>query len=339
MIETVLEVDLKLANYNWEFFFLFLEQELISATNPSSPKRPETPVKLFDSEKPASPTETEKVGNREESPSPTRGDEFNRSDVSNSTFKSLSDHEGESSDESIRDDRRKSPDLSSSASPIDSICKEPTKPPNVTVVQPSATHAMFPFMYPSNGLFSSPSSMPFPLGHMFGSSPFSSQLPFFSSGQSDISSLSPAHPLSLSLSSLSPHNQTLLQPAYSTGSSFAGSSSFSPPHAQGTQIGPMFTSRTSPRFTPYSLPSTKTTMSSSNSQNTSASLGLGCTPDLISPRTHGYGHHSPQNRSPVSLNIPSSFDTQSRSSELQNMERMLTGLDRSKMLPHSHLEK
>lgn len=188
------------------------------------------------------------------------------------------------------------------------------------------------------GFFSSPSSMPFPLGHMFGSSPFSSQLPFFSTGQSDISSLPPAHPLSLSLSSLSPHNQTLLQPAYSTGSSFTGSSSFSPPHAQGTQIGPMFTSRTSPRFTPYSLPSTKTTMSSSNSPNTSG-LGLGCTPDLISPRTHGYGHHSPQNRSPVSLNIPSSFDTQSRSSELQSMERMLTGLDRSKMMPHSHLEK
>lgn len=338
MIKTVLEVDLKLTNFNEDLFFSLLEQELISAAIPSSPKRPESPVKLFDSEKPASPTETEKVCKREESPSPTRGDEFNRSDVSNSTFKSLSDHEGESSDESIRDDRRKSPDLSSSASPIDSICKEPTKPPNVTVVQPSATHAMFPFMYPSNGLFSSPSSMPFPLGHMFGSSPFSTQLPFFSTGQSDISSLPPAHPLSLSLSSLSPHNQTLLQPAYSTGSSFTGSSSFSPPHAQGTQIGPMFTSRTSPRFTPYSLPSTKTTMSSSNSPNTSG-LGLGCTPDLISPRTHGYGHHSPQNRSPVSLNVPSSFDTQSRSSELQSMERMLTGLDRSKMMPHSHLEK
>ncbi|XP_061162216.1 T-box transcription factor TBX2-B-like [Saccostrea echinata] len=316
------------------------EQEKFSAVNSSSPKRPETPTNLNDSGKPASPTEPSKSRNTDSDLSSPNRDEFNRSDVSNSTFKSISDHEGESSDESIRDDRRKSPDLSSSASPIESICKEPTKPPNVTVVQPSATHAMFPFMYPSNGLFSSPSSMPFPLGHMFGSAPFSSQLPFFSSPQPDINSLPPTHPLSLSLSSLSPHNQTLLQPAYSTGnSSFTGSSSFSPPHAQGSHIGPMFTSRTSPRFTPYSLPSTKTTMSSSNSPVSTAGLGLGCAPDLISPRTHGYGHHSPQNRSPVSLNIPSSFDSQSRNSELQSMERMLTGLDRNKMMASSHIEK
>lgn len=321
---------------SFSFFIFSTEHE--RAAKPSSPKRSESPYTTTDSDKPSSPKEPERTGSVGALLSPSR-DEFNRSDVSNSTFKSLSDHEGDSSDESIRDDRRKSPELSSSASPIDTLCKEPTKAPNVTVVQPSATHAMFPFMYPSNGLFSSPSSMPFPLGHMFGSSPFSSQLPFFSSS-SDINSLPPAHPLSLSLSSLSPHNQTLLQPAYSTGStSFTGSSSFSPPHAQGTQIGPMFTSRTSPRFTPYSLPTSKTAMTSSSSPVASAGLGLGCASDLISPRTHGYGHHSPQNRSPVSLNIPSSFDSQSRNSDLQSMERMLTGLDRSKLLPSSHLEK
>lgn len=321
---------------SFSFFIFSTEHE--RAAKPSSPKRSESPYTTTDSDKPSSPKEPERTGSVGALSSPGR-DEFNRSDVSNSTFKSLSDHEGDSSDESIRDDRRKSPELSSSASPIDTLCKEPTKAPNVTVVQPSATHAMFPFMYPSNGLFSSPSSMPFPLGHMFGSSPFSSQLPFFSSS-SDINSLPPAHPLSLSLSSLSPHNQTLLQPAYSTGStSFTGSSSFSPPHAQGTQIGPMFTSRTSPRFTPYSLPTSKTAMTSSSSPVASTGLGLGCASDLISPRTHGYGHHSPQNRSPVSLNIPSSFDSQSRNSDLQSMERMLTGLDRSKLLPSTHLEK
>lgn len=316
----------------------FTEQEKSNPADQTTPKKSESPTHPSDRETPTTPTEPLKPRNSQSDISSPNADEFNRSDVSNSTFKSMSDHEADSSDESIRDDRRKSPDLSSSASPIESICKEPTKPPNVTVVQPSATHAMFPFMYPSNGLFSAPSSMPFPLGHMFGNSPFSSQLSFFSSPQTDMNSLPTTHPLSLSLSSLSPHNQTLLQPTYSTGSSFTGSSSFSPPHAQGSQIGPMFTSRTSPRFTPYSLPTTKTTLSSSNSPVTSANIGLGCAPDLISPRTHGYDHNSSQNRSPVSLNIPSTFNTQNRNNELQSMERMLTGLDRSKMMASSRNE-
>ena len=258
-----------------------------------------------------------------------KSDDLNQSNTNNSTLPSSSEHGDESSDESIRDERRKSPEISR-ISPIDSLTKEPTKAPNVTVMQPSATHAMFPFMYPSGGLFSSTSSIPFPLGHMF-SPPYSSQFPFLNSSQSDINNLPPSHPLSLSVNPLSQHSQSLLQPAYSTGSgsSLTGSSSLSPPHAQGSQLGPMFSSRTSPRYTPYSLPTTK---HSEHSPVGSAGLPLGGASDNISPRLNGFGHHSPQNRSPVSLNIPLSYDNHSKSNELRNMERMLSGLDRQKIL-------
>ncbi|KAK3099509.1 hypothetical protein FSP39_005522 [Pinctada imbricata] len=267
-----------------------------------------------------------------------KSDELNQSNSNanaSTTLPSNSEHSDESNDDSIRDERRKSPEISR-ISPLDSLSREPTKAPNVTVVQPSATHAaMFPFMYPSGGLFSSPSSIPFPLGHMF-NSPYSSQFSFLNSSQNDMNNLPPSHPLSLSINPLSQHSQSLLQPAFSTGTgntnSLTGSTSLSPPHQQGPHLGPMFTSRTSPRYTPYSLPHSKPHVGSSNSPVSNAALSLGAVSDNISPRMNGFGHHSPQNRSPVSLNIPMSYDTHNKSNELRSMERMLSGLDRQKIL-------
>lgn len=264
-------------------------------------------------------------------------DELDRSDISNvSPQKSDSDTDHAHSDESIIEEkeksRQKSSDLSFHSDSDEGSRKEPIKPPNVTVVQPSATHAMFPFMYPSNGLFSSSSTLPFPLGHMLfnsGSSAFSSQLPFLSQGHSDMNTLPPTHPLSLSLS-----NQSLLQPAFSTsGSSNYAGSPTSPSHP--SHLGPMFSSRPSPRYTPYSLPSTKTTMATSTSPVSATGNPL-ClssdSPTSISPRMNGLSRHSPESRSPLSLNIPSYESINSRTSnDIRSMERMLYGINRSRL--------
>lgn len=91
-------------------------------------------VKLFDSEKLVFFIEIEKVCKREELLLLIWGDEFNWFDVSNFIFKSLSDYEGESSDESICDDCWKLLDLFFSVFFIDSICKELMKLFNVMVV-------------------------------------------------------------------------------------------------------------------------------------------------------------------------------------------------------------
>ncbi|KAJ8307886.1 hypothetical protein KUTeg_014562 [Tegillarca granosa] len=256
-----------------------------------------------------------------------------RYDDLNLTSRSNGDGE-ESSDESFRESRSlstKSPDLGRTES-LDSMSKFPSRPPNVTVVQPSATHAMFPFMYPSSGLFSSSSSVPFPLGHMLfnsGNTPFGHpQLPFFAAaGQNELNNLPHTHPLSLSLNQFS-HGQSLLQPAYSSvTSSLSGTSSLSPPESRGSNYGPMFSSRTSPRYTPYSL-STKTTMATSTSPVSATGLSIGASSDSVSPRFSGISNTSPRERSPVSLNIPSSYSAGNRSNELRSMERMLSGLDR-----------
>lgn len=263
-------------------------------------------------------------------------DELDRSDISNvSPHKSESEIEHSNSDDSITEEkssRQKSPETAFHSDSDDGSRKGPIKAPNVTVVQPSATHAMFPFMYPSNGLFSSSSSFPFPLGHMLfnsGNSAFSSQLPFFSQGHSDMNNLPPTHPLSLSLS-----NQSLLQPAFSTGSSPYSGSPTSPQN-QPSHLGPMFSSRSSPRYTPYSLPSTKTTMVTSTSPVSATGNPLCATSDSsasISPRFNGISRHSPDSRSPLSLNIPTPYDSlNNRSNDIRSMERMLYGINRSRL--------
>lgn len=265
-------------------------------------------------------------------------DELDRSDISNvSPQKSDSDTDHAHSDDSLAEEKvkapQKSPEISFHSDSDEGSRKEPIKPPNVTVVQPSATHAMFPFMYPSNGLFSSSSSLPFPLGHMLfnsGNSAFSSQLPFLSQGHNDMNSLPPSHPLSLSLS-----NQSLLQPAFSTsGSSNYVGSPTSPPN-QPSHLGPMFSSRPSPRYTPYSLPSTKTTMATSTSPVSATGNPLCLTsdsPPSISPRMNGINRHSPGSRSPLSLNIPSYDSINNRTSnDIRSMERMLYGINRSRL--------
>ncbi|XP_063448820.1 T-box transcription factor TBX3-like isoform X1 [Mytilus trossulus] len=260
-------------------------------------------------------------------------DELDRSDISHvSPNKSESEADHSHSDDSISEEksRLKSPVISYHSDSEDSR-KGPVKAPNVTVVQPSATHAMFPFMYPSNGLFSSPSSFPFPLGHMLfnsGNSAFSSQLPFFSQGHSDMNNLPPTHPLSLSLS-----NQSLLQPAFTS-----GSSPYSPtsPQNQPSHLGPMFSSRSSPRYTPYSLPSTKTTMVTSTSPVSATGnpmCGASDSSPSISPRMNGISRHSPNSRSPLSLNIPSPYDSINNraNNDIRSMERMLYGINRSRL--------
>ncbi|OWF44320.1 T-box transcription factor TBX2-A-like [Mizuhopecten yessoensis] len=318
--------------------------------------------------KTSSPISHHSSDNEDRSPRPTPRDEVfrpdissslspvssipnhNHSDVLNSTLRSSLDG-GDSSDDSIRDDRRlspKSPHISHKSDSDITIPKAPNRPPNVTVVQPSATHAMFPFMYPSAGLFSSSSSLPFPLGHMFfnssGSSlPFATQLPFFASGQTDMNNLPTNHPLSLSLNGLTPpRGHNLLQPVFSTGSSsLQGNGSLSP--SDGPSLGPIFPSRSNPRFTPYSLPSTKTTMATSTSPISATGHPLrdsAVSPGTVSPRMNGIpSATSSTARSPISLNIPSAFDTNNHSNELRNMERMLSGLERHRLYGLASSEK
>jgi len=286
--------------------------------------------------------------------SPATSEGFTSSGILNSSLRSNC-NDNDSSDESLREERRRSPKSpetpKSDPAPSPPVSKCPSRPPNVTVVQPSATHAMFPFMYPSSGLFSTSSSIPFPLGHMFFNSasshmPFASQLPFFSAttGQNDLNSLTSPHPLSLALNSMSSQAHNLLQPAYSTGNSpLGGSGNMSPPsHMDRSSLGPIFPSRTntSPRFTPYSLPSTKTTMSTSTSPVAATGLSLreisSESVTSISPRING-SSSATSNRSPISLNIPHAFD--SNNHELRSMERMLSGLERHRLFGLSTSEK
>ncbi|XP_069135467.1 T-box transcription factor TBX2b-like isoform X2 [Argopecten irradians] len=210
--------------------------------------------------------------------------------------------------------------------------KDHTSPPNVTVIQPSVTHPMFPYLYPYN---TSASSLPYPMSHLFsGTSSLPAPLPFLpTSGHTDISSHLPhGHPSAHALSALGQlpfPGHPLLQSNFSSLSpSMNADSALSPP----SSLGPIFPSRSSPRFTPYSLPTTNTTMVTSTSP--------------VAAPGHHISAHSPPHSSSVGITRPSPIRPRSPlssrmprhispianpNSELKSIERMLNGLERKRL--------
>ncbi|OWF44321.1 T-box transcription factor TBX2b-like isoform X2 [Mizuhopecten yessoensis] len=260
------------------------------------------------------------------------------------------DHET-SSVKSATEERLSSPHSELGRSPYGSegrVCKSPdrsikehshfstkdhTSPPNVTVIQPSVTHPIFPYLYPYN---TSASSLPYPMSHLLSvNSSLPTALPFLpTSGHTDLSSHLPhthpsAHALS-ALGQLSFPGHHLLQSSYSSLSpSMNADSALSPP----SSLGPIFPSRSSPRFTPYSLPTTNTTMVSSTSPVAAPGLRISAHSPPHSSSVGGISRPSPiRPRSPLSSRMPRHISPIANpNSELKSIERMLNGLERKRL--------
>ncbi|XP_022338947.2 uncharacterized protein LOC111134319 isoform X3 [Crassostrea virginica] len=231
--------------------------------------------------------------------------------------------------DSPRSSERSSPERDRSPGCSRLFSKEHSSPPNVTVVQPSVTHPMFPYLYPYT---SSASTFPYPMSHMLfsGSSSLSQglQMPFLStSGHSDFSHI-PAHALS-SLNQFSLQNH-LMQSNYSSlSSSLAGRNPTSPTAPIPNSLGPIFPSRSNHRFSPYSYSLSKShgdiSPSSSDSGIKSSSP----------PSFAGITRPSPiRPRSPLSHHMTPMAAHSKPHSELRSMEQMLNGLDRKKAVHH-----
>ncbi|KAL5017210.1 hypothetical protein ScPMuIL_006799 [Solemya velum] len=220
--------------------------------------------------------------------------------------------------------------------------KEHLSPPNVTVIQPSVTHPMFPYLYPGTGMYpATTSTLPYSMGHMLlnsGSSSLAHSLSMQflnNSGHSEMG-LPPTHPHALSFSQLSIPSHHLLQQSYSGLTSGLGNSGpVSLSQLSGSHIGPILGSRASSRFSPYSLPLTKTTMVTTTSPLPSTGLQMDSRADISpSPSTSlsSISRTSPmRSRSPVSHHTsPVSHISSNPNSELKSIERMLSGLERRK---------
>ncbi|XP_060076039.1 T-box transcription factor TBX2b-like isoform X2 [Ylistrum balloti] len=210
--------------------------------------------------------------------------------------------------------------------------KDHTSPPNVTVIQPSVTHPIFPYLYPYN---TSASSLPYPMSHLFsGNTSLPTALPFLpTSGHTDLSSSLPhTHPSAHALSALGQlpfPGHPLLQSNYSSLSpSMNADSALSPP----SSLGPIFPSRSSPRFTPYSLPTTNTTIATSASPGAASGLHISA---HSPPHSSSVGITRPspiRPRSPLSSRMPRHISPIANpNSELKSIERMLNGLERKRL--------
>ncbi|XP_048740333.2 T-box transcription factor TBX2-A-like isoform X2 [Ostrea edulis] len=235
----------------------------------------------------------------------------------------------ETGSDSPRSSERSSPELDRSPG-CRMFSKEHSSPPNVTVVQPSVTHPMFPYLYPYT---SSASTFPYPMSHMLfsgnSSLPQGLQMPFLStSGHSDLSHI-PAHALSsLNQFSLQSH---LMQSNYSSLSSSLSSRNPASPTAPipNSPLGPIFPSRSNQRFSPYSFSLSKS--HGDISPNTRDSGIKSSSP----PSYGGITRPSPiRPRSPLSHHLSPVTARSKPHSELRSMEQMLNGLDRKKALHH-----
>lgn len=236
----------------------------------------------------------------------------------------------ETGSDSPRSSERSSPERERSPGCSRLFSKEHSSPPNVTVVQPSVTHPMFPYLYPYT---SSASSFPYPMSHMLfsGSSslPQGLQMPFLTtSGHSDLSHI-PAHALSsLNQFSLQSH---LMQSNYSSLSSSLGGRNPTSPSASipNSPLGPIFPSRSNQRFSPYSY-----SLSKSHSDISPSSSDSGIK-SSSPPSYGGITRPSPiRPRSPLSHHMTPMAAHSKPHSELRSMEQMLNGLDRKKALHH-----
>lgn len=200
------------------------------------------------------------------------------------------------------------------------LLKEHTSPPNVTVVQPSVTHPMFPYFYP-HGYPSTTSSLSY---HMLLNQASNAHGLTYLPNSSELNHLSPTH----GLSAFGPIPGHPLYPNLSP--TFSKDSSQSLSQFSGSHLGPLFASRSNNRFTPYSFPMTKTTMATSTSPMSSG-YNLGSRSET-SP-TPSSASLSSLNRSPSMRSRSPPMHTSppiNPNSELKSIERMLSGLERKR---------
>ncbi|XP_013379453.1 T-box protein 2 isoform X2 [Lingula anatina] len=212
-------------------------------------------------------------------------------------------------------------------------------PPNVTVIQPSASHPMFSYLYPPGLYPNMTHHMPFHMGHLLNgaTAPHGLSLMPSSSVPGDLAGHLPHDAAQAGLSHLTSNlvlsgqftmaGHPMLQ-QYGLSDSHPASGAYLHSH-----LGSLFSSRAGHRFTPYTLPVTKTTMSTTSSPLTAAGLLCG---DAF-PHTGGrQSNSSPRSASPVSpRRHPSTGNTPAN--ELKSIERMVNGLNRR---PEAmHIEK
>ena len=231
-----------------------------------------------------------------------------------------------------------------------------TNPPNLTIIQPSVNHPMLSYLY-QTGLYSAPHPMSFPVSPMMFSSGAAMAAAAAAAAAAHGSSLPgmPFLPTSLAGSDLSAHfpsaagltggsgmmltnplamaGHSLWQQTYAAALSGHGSSAFdSPSTTMQSAFGPLFASRTlnSPhRFAPYGFPFTKSTSSAHSPLAAhglrSPIVDLSRPVSPTSPLGRRCSMPSPAHSSPGSV---SSRSSGAPSSELKNIERMVSGLER-----------
>ena len=209
-------------------------------------------------------------------------------------------------------------------------------PPNVTVLHPTVTHPMFPYMYPGAGAMF-PGGVPPHLPHM---PPQMPPHPSFMQPGDQPGSGAP-HPMLLgSHLALSSHWQAAAVAALSRSAAAAdalhlpGSGHYGMPHSRSEAL-----ERASQRFSPYALPLTRTTMVTTGSPVTSTGHTHPHSPPSSSPSSpHSLPsptarrHHStdspPAGDARHSQDSPRHHVTSSGTapSDLKNIERMVSGL-------------
>ena len=224
--------------------------------------------------------------------------------------------------------------------------KDATSPPNVTVIQPSVNHPMFSYLYHS-GLYSGNNSLPLPMGHMLfgagmgGSSglglPFPSPTslaelghlsPSIAAAAAGIPGMTPSMMLNSQLALAASHGlwqQSYFQQHGAHPPSGPGEGATSAPLPAASSHG-LMNGRASHRYSPYPLPLTKTTMSSSTAPLPASRLTSPHSVERLatsSPRHHS--RDSSPNSSPPPRGGPSNS---AATNELKNIERMVNGLER-----------
>ncbi|XP_041378334.1 optomotor-blind protein-like [Gigantopelta aegis] len=208
--------------------------------------------------------------------------------------------------------------------------KEHRSPPNVTVIHPSASHPMFSYFCPPGGLCPpSTASLPFPINPSIFSHIPSSLLPGSSPNMSHLASPhlhhGPGSAALLGAQGLFPN----LPQSYSSMNHSLGMPVSSLSHLHGShQVNFLFASRSGQRYSPYSLPVTKTTAATPNNTLAGMHLGLNDGNRSLTSTMHGGSSSSstpPHHRKSPLFGVTSASGNPNN--ELKSMERMLNGLD------------
>ena len=215
----------------------------------------------------------------------------------------------------------------------------PTSPTPVTVVQPTVTHPMWPYLYHS-GLH--PGSLPFSVGQMLlGGSHPAHNLPYLSAnslqpGNSDhTSSSSAGSAFGLpTLGHLALAGHPILYQHYAAALSQAAES------ASSSHLSSLLAASRNPhRFNPYTLPFTKTTMSTTSSPlsvTPGSGGGVSGVTSTLTDLTHTplSEHHHKATTAAASPHRTDEGEVRARGgappipSELKSIERMVSGLEK-----------